>query len=294
MTAIRISTSRRSLLVGAAGLAAAAGVAGRAAAGAEPLAMTSAQRLETYMRLRTSTDGRPTFGWLDAVRSTVVDGEVTPFCRMLACSIQSARRLSDELFDLNTLEVCFYVDNASGELLTHFLMPGAASPAEVPIYRAGPTSVRFAPQLDEWEENVPGAPGAASAAIAPKGRVHLVRSIGQLEQRGDQGFLRTDEYGRLYPLPDKPPSVFYREWLIWRAPMAEIRGRAPSIRSQLSYSALSSWRPWMKMGDIKGHTAENGEGGKAASAADLPEPLRRLLRAHHPDVLDRPDDLIRR
>jgi hypothetical protein len=45
----------------------------------------------------------------------------------------------------------------------------------------------------------------------------------------------------------------------------------------------------MQMGDIRGHTAENGHGAKADSWDDCPPEFLDLTRRVHPDVLDDPE-----
>lgn len=292
MTDRDFTASRRSILGAATATAVMAG--GTAALGAPSSAdmnLTPAQRLETYIRLRSDTSGRTTFGWLDAVRSTMIDGEITPFCRMLAASVNQARRLTPELYELKTFEICFYLDVDTGALLGKFVMPGGREQVQVPIYRGGPAAVRFSPLLDEWEVS-DGAAGGASSGMAPKGRVHMQRSIGDLRQFGQEGYIRADEFGRVYVGEGAPPSVFYREWTIWSAPMAAIRSAATSIPSHLSYNAASSWRPWMKMGAVKGNTLENGFGQRAQTPADFPEPLKALLRIHQKNILDNPESVL--
>ena len=157
-----------------------------------------------------------------------------------------------------------------------------------PGSRAGPQKVRFGVSLDEWEENDPQQ-GRVSSNFAPKASVHLQRSVGI--PAVDQGslYIRADEYGRVYPDRAAPPTVFYREWMIWRAAARDVlRGHAASVPADYSYSALSSWRPWMQMGATKGHTAENGRGPKVEAPADFPAELRELIARRDPDVLTNP------
>ncbi len=102
-------------------------------------------------------------------------------------------------------------------------------------------------------------------------------------------FLRSDEYGKVYPDKSKPPTVFYREWMIWQARTDALRkSKATNVPSTFAYSALSSWRPWMKMGDIKGHTAENRHVAKADTLEKIPSMLRDLIQQSDPDVLADP------
>ena len=63
------------------------------------------------------------------------------------------------------------------------------------------------------------------------------------------------------------------------------------VPSDYSYAALSSFRPWMKMGNVDGHTMSNGRGAKIANMGELPPQIARLLERHHPEALRDPDSL---
>lgn len=245
-------------------------------------------RLTLMIRMRGSTDDRLCAGWLDAERSTVIDGEIVPFCRILAGTVSRFQRRGD-LFEATVLEVAYYLDPKSGEILEKFRFPGAAEAVTVPPYRAGPAKVRYATEIDEWEENNPTAKGAASTSFAPRSSVHLQRNIGAPTIANGSVYMRSNEYGRVYPDRAAPPTIFYREWMIWRAAEQDaLRMAAPSIPADFMYSALSSWRPWMKMGATKGHTAENGRGAKVAGPDAFPKALRDLIKASDPDILNDP------
>ncbi len=273
--------ARRTLL---AGLAASAAVQRPGFA----MTMAPAERLETMIRMRGDTTGRIVFGWLDAVRSTVIDGEIRPMCRMVAATVARFERRNDQ-FEATVLEVAYYLDPATNAVLKTFRFPGAAQDVTVPVYRTGPVKVRYGIDFSEWEEHTPGEPGKATSAFAPKSSVHLERNVGFPTVEDGSLFLRSDEYGRVYPDKSKPPTVFYREWMIWQARAdALLKSNATSVPSTFAYSALSSWRPWMQMGDIKGHTAENGHGAKAGSLEKIPSMLRELIKSQDPDVLADP------
>ncbi len=244
-------------------------------------------RLTTIIRMRGSTDDRLCAGWLEAERSTVIDGEIVPFCRILAATVSRFRKAGAG-YEATTLEVAYYLDPASGEVLDTHRFPGAAAAVRVPPYRAGPAKVRYAVEVDEWEENIPTAVGAASTDFAPRSSVHLQRNIGVPTSSDGSVYLRTNEYGRVYPDRAAPPTIFYREWMIWRAAASDLASSAASIPADFMYSALSSWRPWMKMGAIKGHTAENGRGAKVVSPAAFPARLQDLIRARDSDMMQNP------
>jgi hypothetical protein len=250
--------------------------------------MTPAQRLETMIRMRGSTDGTMCAGWLDAVRSTFIAGEIVPFCRILAGTLSRFEKRGD-LYEATVLEVAYYLHPETGAILDTFRFPGGAEPVAVPPYRAGPTKVRFSVGLDEWEEVNPAGKNAPSSNFVPKASVHLQRDIGVPRLDNGSLYLRSDEYGRVYPDRAAPPTIFYREWMMWRAAARDVlEGKDPSVPADFMYSALSSWRPWMKMGSIKGHTAENGRGAKLHGRADFPAELRDLMARKDPDILRDP------
>lgn len=259
----------------------------RAAGAAEAMTppMTPAQRLETMIRMRGSTDGRLVAGWLDAIRETVIDGEIVPFCRILAGTLSRFEKRGD-LYEATVLEVAYYLDPHTGAILDTFKFPGAAEAVPVPRYRTGPTKVRYAVALDEWEETNPAGKNAPSANFAPRASVHLQRGVGMPSLDKGSLFMRSDEYGRVYPDRAAPPTIFYREWMLWRAAARDVlEGNSPNVPADFMYSALSSWRPWMKMGSIKGHTAENGRGAKLRGPAEFPAELRELIAHKDPDIL---------
>ena len=238
--------------------------------------------------MRGSTDGKITAGWLDAERSTVIDGEIVPFCRILAGTVSRYVKLGD-LYEATLLEVAYYLHPETGELLDNFQFPGSGAPVKVPLYRTGPAKVRFSAQLDEWEENDPAAKGGTSTKFAPKSSIHLQRNVGAPKVQDGFVDIRTNEYGRVYPDKAAPPTIFYREWMIWRATERDVmNSHLACIPADCAYSALSSWRPWMKMGSIKGHTAENGRGGKVLSPEQFPEELLDLIKRKDPDILKDP------
>ena len=246
--------------------------------------------LDAYVRMRGRTDGKPVFGWLNATRSAVVDGDIVPLCGVVAGAIQRWERISEDQYEATDLEVAHYTDLVSGEPLENLTMPVTGRTVKVPSYRFGPTKVRFAVALDEWEEFDPVKSAGNAAQFAPRASIHLIRSVGPAIADGPFVQVRANEYGRVYPDRAKPPTVFYREWMTWRALASQLANTsAPSVAAQYSYSALSGWRPWMQMEGVNGHTAENGFGRKAERWADCPAHFLELTGRLHPDLLDNPE-----
>lgn len=176
-------------------------------------------------------------------------------------------------------------------------MPVTGKKVAVPLYRSEPKKILVAKetQIREVSEGSAGMSstkkGATTveSAFAPRGEVLLDRSVGPAIISGDSLSIRTSEYGRLKPYDKAFAPVFYKESAIWTAPLKDIlRNDVNHVSSTLSYSAADSWRPWMKMGDVQGHTMGDGIGGKVERFEDLPADFLEFTKAHHPDVIRDP------
>lgn len=254
---------------------------------------TDAELLRACVKMRASLGPEMTTGWLRGRRFAFSEGRVEPLCGMLAATFSRLHQVSEDEFEFVVLEVSIYTDLDSGELLRSVKMPFTGRQVDVPVHRFGPQRIRFAVDLDESEYFEP-APGTNQGEFATAGTVAMSKSIASEGVRDGDLYLRHEEYGRRYPGTSDRPSMFYRESTLWSAPLQAVMDSArQSVASTVAYSAMTSWRPWMQMGDIPGNTFSNGYGGRAASVDDLPQDYRALLRATHPDVLEDPESLLK-
>lgn len=249
--------------------------------------------LEAFVRTRGRTDGRIVHGWLRSQRSTVIDGEITPLCGVVAGAVQRFERIREDVFEATILEVAHYVHPSTGELLDTVEMPGTGRRVKVPAYRFGPVKARFAVMLDEWEEFDPPQGGSGATQFVPRSSVHLLRSIEPATAVGDRVAIRTNEYGRVYPDRSGPMTIYYREWMAWQARAEDLASSSAAVAASYGYTALTSWRPWMQMGTLKGHTIDSGYGAKAMNWTECPPEFLELTRRRHPDVLDDPERALR-
>jgi hypothetical protein len=293
---------RRAALTGGAAALGFATLGG--AAVARPFATTAAIELagrlrgpallEAFVRMRGRTDGRPGYGWLRSQRCTVIDGDVTPLCNVVAGAIQRFERIAADAYEATILEVAHYTHPVTGELLDTVTMPGTGRSVKVPKYRFGPVRARFAVALDEWEEFDPPQGASNATAFVPKSSVHLLRSLEPAVAVADRISLRANEYGRVYPDRSAPNTIYYREWMIWQARAKDLAHAAmAAVPAEYAYTALTSWRPWMQMGDVKGHTLDSGHGAKAMDWSECPAEFLEMTRRLHPDVLDDPERALR-
>lgn len=265
------------------------GVSGDAL-GNEAVALSPQALLQAYIRLRGSLDGSITAGWLDSLRYVIVDGVAHPFCRVIAGALSRYERKGEAMYEATTLEVTHYCDFQTGEPLETLTVPVTNRVVKVPPFRIGPAKVRFAVRLDEREAFSPKVEGKGSENFAPLGEVRLRRAITDPRRTGGQLHVRHEEIGGVEPKAPGIQPISYREWTIWRGP-AEVAldPRASYCPSELSYTAMTSWRPWMQMGDLKGHTLDSGRGGKARQFASLPANYLELTARRHPDVVRDPE-----
>ena len=248
--------------------------------------------LRAHIKMRYSTGPEFCMGWMRGKRLAFSEGRVEPLCSMLAATFAKRHQVSDNEFEFVLIEVAFYTDYETGELLKTIKMPFSGREVEVPLYRFGPETSRFAIKLEESRHFVP-KPGATEGEFATPGVFTMTKSITKNHLHNGDLFLQHQEYGRSYPDNSDRPSLFYSESTIWSAPVKDIIDPArTSVASEMSYSAMTSWRPWMKMGDIPGHTSSNGFGRRAFKFADLPADFRSLLKQEHPDVFENAEALL--
>ena len=261
---------------------------------------TDADLVRALMKMRSSTDGRLRFGWLEANRLSYIDGEIFPILDLLAGTVSRAKDNGDGTFDVTVVEVTYYLDVESGELLDTLKVPGTGLEVKVPLYRSGPAVVQVSASSSISEVSdgsagvVEGDDESGPNAFAPKGDVQLDRSVGPAYVDGNDLWIETSEYGRVSPANPGDQPVFYKESAIWLGKKDElVDPEVHSAQTKLSYSAASSWRPWMQMGDVKGHTMAHGIGGKSAALDGMPDRWLRLTEQHHPDILDDPIGVLR-
>jgi hypothetical protein len=242
--------------------------------------------MHAFRKMRYVDGSGMSIGWLRAKRFAVSQGRIEPMCGMLAAAFSQVRKASDDLIEVVTMEVTHYTDFESGELLETLVMPFTGKEVVVPPFRSGPALSRTALLLNERETYAPRK-NSEQGAFAPAGEVLMTKSLELDRIEGGDLYLRHEEFGRVYPEDAVQPSLFYRESTVWSAPLDEALDSArPQVDSTVFYTAMTSWRPWMKVGDLSGHTASNGIGHRARTIDDLPDDFLRFTRQAHPGVLE--------
>ena len=287
--------NRRTVLAGALGAPLLASLPAGAAdhSGLVDLDLGDEEMLRLFLKLRYSLDERVTMGWVDAVNYAFVEGVTYPLYRLLSTTLRRTRRVSDSLYKSISLEVAMYVDIETGELLDKLTMPVTGHVVDVPLYRAGPSATDVTVRSDEIVDFSMDRETREGESFFASGKAESKRWMSLPQRNGDDFYIRQDISARVIPPGATEPSFFYREWTInqgsWRALSDPDLAAVPC---DLAYVANTAFRPWMNMGDTPGHTVQNGRGGRADSPERWPVELRRLVRLHHPDLIEDPQGVL--
>lgn len=269
--------NRRDILQGAGGLAL-AGLT-RPVRGAAGLNLADpADRLTAIAKLRGSTDDRLAIGWVMGRRYAVVEHRAVPMLDILAATFARYRRRDPATFEVRTLEVAFFTDLDTGELLERWRNPVTGTVVDVPQTRMGPSDVVLTVEGLTVENPSGEAAGleirhAFQPPVTHGGDVWITEEI------------------RIYGAAREPGGrpFAYNENTTYQARRSDLDDPAQAmVPAHVSFQSLVTYRPWMGFGDTPGHTLARGNGRRARAITELPAPYLALLRRHHPDVLRDP------
>jgi hypothetical protein len=290
------SLSRRHLL-----FAGAAGATGMLLGAGNPVARAAipgfnaddpASVLRAVIRMRYSEDGRLTMGWLKARRFGVVDAEITPLFGMVTGTFGRHRVLDDGSVENVSFELAFYTDLESGEVLDSITIPYTNKTVEVPRLLLGPSKSRTLPLFHRVRESgtaPPEADAASTSAMRPAGSSRVENWLGPVTMKDNDIWIAQASSATRIPADPKARKVIYNEALSNAADASDlIDSDLPSVPAKLGYTGISSWRPWMEMGDHPGHTVSSGFGGKAFHADELPDDYRAMAERFYPEALADP------
>ncbi len=280
-----IQTDRRTLIAG--GAAALTGASALPALGASqtPARVDFSdpeQHLNAVIKIRASLDERLCMGFIKGRYYGVVDSTLTPLYNVLAGTISQYRRRNDGNYDARSLEVAFFTDWDTNELLETFDNPYTGKRVEVPQTRLGPSHTilsREERRLPEGGNELPGA--EVSNRFLPPRVVH------------DDVYI-VEEIRVTMPAGPGSAPFHYNEISTFQARMEElVDPEVKSANTQVHFNSIVSWRPWLNMAGHPGHLLGNGTGRRVFSADGLPPDYVALVRIHHPDFLDQPSALLK-
>lgn len=257
--------------------------------GGTAVVMSDSDLLTAFAKVRHALDDRLTMGWVDAITYAFIDGATYPLYRLRAGTWVRMRRIDDLHFTGRTLEIAYFFDPTTDELLTKLKMPVTGREVEVKPYRAGPSKASLGVREQQTGAFRMASESRDGSSFFREGRTLRNQALSQPVREGDDLFIREDQGTRVSATEGGKPIFFYSEWTITRANWKDVQN--PNLKyvdSTLQYSAVAAFRPWMKMDGVDGHTLQNGRGGRARADEELPPRFREMVRRFDPDLLDDP------
>jgi hypothetical protein len=264
--------NRRQALQGFGALA--LGAATQPAWPAAPLDLGNRQDLLTALaKMRGATDERLTIGYVVGMRYAVPEHVPIPMMGILAATFSQYRRLSAETFEARSIEVAFFTDVETGNLLERWKNPVTGQVVEVPQTRMGPSLIT----LTADGLRVPKPSGEAAG-------MELRHRFLPPVVVGDDVWITEDI--RADHRPGAAPPFVYNELSTYHARKSALDDPAlAAVPVTVDYQSLITYRPWMGFGTTPGHTIARGAGARVARIEELPAVYLELARRHHPDVI---------
>jgi hypothetical protein len=234
-------------------------------------------RLTALVKLRGSLDGSMVMWWMKGVRFGVVDDIVTPLFGMLIGSFQTVKPLPGKGFQLNMLEMSYFTDLATGEVLETFTNPYNGKICQVPEQRLGPYPVLLSPT------------GVVLPDVPPFNEVELQTRIGPAIVNGNDIWIRDDSTIKVdsdHPMMGKHT---YNELVTYRGKLSDINNPdMPSAPAEIMFQSITSWREWLQAEDVGGHTTARATGTKITRLEDFPPEYLKAARKYHPEIIADP------
>lgn len=237
---------------------------------------TPAQRLATLMRMRGALDDRLVIGYITGRYFGVVDGDPTPLFGVAAATFSRYRPLQGGGYEFASHEQACFVDLATGQRLAEWTNPLTGRRVKPSITQSQPTWRIVNPDLT-FRGREPDPPGVTfdQRILAPEVQV---------------GDVVLTEQARFAARAAGSPRTFrYAEVVTLRARIADLVGsNSAAVPTATAYTSVSSWRPWMEMGDVPGEMIGVGAGRYGVRIDQLPRVWRDAMRTVRPALLDDP------
>ena len=239
----------------------------------------SADRLKTYMLVRGALDDRLVTSWASARYYGVIDDQIQPLFNVRSVVFARFRPAVGGGFEAINAEIAWFTDPESGLALTSWRNPYTGRDVKVPGGGTPPSKSIIRSDLTlELARPVPG--------------LNLTHEVLPFEQRGDMLYI-SERTQAVAMIPGAARPYRYNECLTYHAPLAALH--APGVMqvtSEVSYTNVCGWRPWLEMGEHPGHLMATGYGRQGASIDSIPDEWNAATLARRPEVLKDPAALL--
>lgn len=244
----------------------------------QPDLTSEADRFRTFMMMRGAFDEGLITSWVSARYYGVVDDRLDPLFAVVSAVFSRWRQVNDGC-EAVTFELAWFVDPLTGKALDSWINPYTGKVNKVPTGGLPPSKFHVSKELSfRLAREIPG--------------LQMAHEVLPLEVRGDDVWL-TERVRTSLAIPGVPKPFRYSESNILHARRRDLAHKgATRVTSDVSFTNVCSWRPWMDMGDRPGHLTAIGIGRQNAAADSLPPAWLAATAARRPDVLKDPAALL--
>lgn len=231
-------------------------------------------RFRTFIMMRGALDEQLVTSWVSAHYYGVVEDRMDPLFAVVSAVFSRYRAVADEYEAVN-FELAWFTDPASGKALDTWRNPYNGAECVVPTGGLPPSAVRFGRDMSfRLAKPVPG--------------LEMEHEVLPFDQRGDDIWV-TERSRTAMTFPGSARPFRYSESNTFHARSSDLaRPGATRVTSEVSFTNICSWRPWMQMGDRAGHLTAIGIGRQNASMQSIPPAWVEATAARRPEVLKDP------
>lgn len=261
------------------GLAVAGGaVLATRSAGAAPASLdldSPAGRLKAYMLMRGALDERIVIGFIVARYFGVIDAEMTPLFGVVAATIARYRPVTGGGYEAASYEVPYFTDLDTGKVIDHWHNPYTGEDVAVPNSALPPAMLAISADLKLTVPALPPGMTLTNHILPPR----ITENDVWIVEESNSQFLP----------PGAAKPFHYNEIVTMHARRSDLEHEnAVRVPCQTSYTGITSWRPWMKMGDRPGSLIADGAGRYDIPLKAMPAAWLEAVEAKRPEVLHDP------
>jgi hypothetical protein len=195
-------------------------------------------------------------------------------------AVFSLYRRRGDGFEVASLELAYYTDLQTAQVLEHLKNPYTGETVKVPVYSEAPSLMMLGPDL---VFRTPTPPGRG---------VHVTHTARGPESIGGD-IIFVEQVSVTVDAATGALPFMYRDNTVLRAPATAVDQRdTQTTPSQTSFDAVVSWRPWLNMGARPGHMEALGYGGFGVAMASLPAAWLSATARVRPTLLSHPERVV--
>jgi hypothetical protein len=242
---------------------------------AKSLDLTKAEdNLEAFVKMRADLNGEEvTYYWIGTVYSFVPGERSVPLFTLEGCNVGKTVKVEGG-YQFLTREVAVYKDLETNKIMSKWYNPLLKDSVEV---------------VDVWNDPV-------NQQFMLKGKYGDWGV--DFTQLGEDRLAMHSDIFLLYPsplkkadFPENSRSDNYQaaELFQFFFSKKDMNSNAPSIYSDISWTRMSDFLPWMRMADKPGYLVYQCRGYKVMKGQDLPADFKNYIQANKSEYLHAPD-----